>query len=59
LPFELRGFLILPLFGVHVGQTAVGWVFARVALNLLLIGLGCFFQFPSYIRIVVGCDPAT
>jgi hypothetical protein len=33
-------------------RSRVSWV----ALNLLLIRLGRFIQFPSYIRIVVGGD---
>src|SRR5271156_1154478 len=56
LPCELSGFPILPQIAECVVQIAIRSVSPRVALNLLLKGLGRFIQFSSYIRIVVGCD---
>ena len=56
LPSDLRSLLVQPLFVVHYAQIVVCFNFPWVALNLLLIGLGRFIQFPSYIQIVVGCD---
>jgi hypothetical protein len=52
----LRGFLILPLRGVHVAQIAIRSVFPRVTLNHLLIRLRGFIQFSGYIQVVVGGD---
>ena len=56
MPRDLRGFLVLPLFGVHDAQIAVRSGIPRVALNRFLIRLGRFIQFPGYIRVVVGGD---
>ncbi len=56
LPRDLRSFFILPLFAVHDAQIDIRSGCPRVALNLLLIRLGRFIQFPGYTRIVVGGD---
>ena len=51
---DLRGFVILPLFGVHPAQSIVR--FPGVACSFLLIDLERFVQFPGYEPIVAGGD---
>ena len=56
LAIRLRSPLILSLRSVHVAQIEMCSGFSRVALNLLLKRLGCFIQFSSDTRIVLGGD---
>src|SRR5208282_5602854 len=53
---DLRGFFILPRFGIHEAQIDVRWHLSWVALNLLLISLGRFLQLASYKLVVGGGD---
>src|SRR5580693_362400 len=53
---SLRGFFILPERSEYNTQIAVRSVIPRVALNHLLICLGGFIQFSSYVLVVVGGD---
>ena len=53
---RLRGLLILPQRGVHVAQIGMCSGVSPVALDLLLIRLCRFLQFPGYILIVVSGD---
>ena len=56
LPRDLHGIFISPLCGEYYAQIVIRRNFTRVATNLFLISLGCFVQFSSYGRIIVGSD---